>query len=315
MEVLIVCSGNVPNFNFKIHRAFIYEQIESVKKRYGVEYDTFFIRGKGVKGYLSNFNSLIKKINKNNYNLVHAHNMPSGLFSRLQLKLPLVVTFHGSDINVKLYRMISNILSKFTSHNILVSKQQYSKLLFPTKTTVVPCGIDLEIFSPLFQNEAKEKLNLDSSKTYILFSSAFDKKIKNYSLAKAALKYVPDSEIEIVELKNKSRIDVNLLLNACDMLLLTSFSEGSPQIIKEAMACNCPIVASDTGDIKEVIGNTEGCYITSFVPKDVAEKIKKALDFGKRTDGREKIKHLDVKIIAQKIIGVYKKVLESGISS
>ena len=77
------------------------------------------------------------------------------------------------------------------------------------------------------------------------------------------------------------------------------------------MACNCPIVSTDVGDVKEVIGNTDGCYICSYDPGDVADKIKKALDFGQRTDGREKIKHLDKKIIAQEIIGVYNKVLDN----
>ena len=77
------------------------------------------------------------------------------------------------------------------------------------------------------------------------------------------------------------------------------------------MACNCPIVSTDVGDVKEVIGNTEGCYICSYDTGVVADKIKLALNFGKRTNGRKKIKHLDQKIIAQKIIGVYNKVLNN----
>ncbi len=100
------------------------------------------------------------------------------------------------------------------------------------------------------------------------------------------------------------------MLNASNLLLLTSFSEGSPQIIKEAMACNCPIVATDVGDIKEVIGNTEGCYITSFNPDDVAAKIKLALDFNKRTNGREKIKPFDNELIAKKIYKIYTRIIE-----
>ena len=54
-----------------------------------------------------------------------------------------------------------------------------------------------------------------------------------------------------------------------------------------------------------------GPLIKDDDPGDVADKIKKALDFGKMMDGREKIKHLDEKIIAQKIIGVYNKVLKN----
>jgi teichuronic acid biosynthesis glycosyltransferase TuaC len=72
------------------------------------------------------------------------------------------------------------------------------------------------------------------------------------------------------------------LLNAADLLLLTSLTEGSPQVIKEAMACNCPIVATDVGDIREIIGYTDGCYITTFKPSDVAVKIQAAFLLGKK---------------------------------
>ena len=94
-----------------------------------------------------------------------------------------------------------------------------------------------------------------------------------------------------------------------DMALMTSFSEGSPQFIKEAMACNLPIVSTDVGDVKEIIQKTEGCYICKNEPEDVAKKIELALDFAKKTTGREKIQHLDNRIIAEKIIQVYQNVL------
>ncbi len=80
------------------------------------------------------------------------------------------------------------------------------------------------------------------------------------------------------------------------------------------MACKCPIVSTDVGDVKDVIGNTEGCYLTKFDPQDVAEKIKIALEFGERTNGRERIIEagLDSKTIAKRIVGVYRKVLGRG---
>jgi len=101
-----------------------------------------------------------------------------------------------------------------------------------------------------------------------------------------------------------------LLMNAVDLVLMTSFTEGSPQFIKEAMACNCPIVSTDVGDVKDVIKNTKGCYITSYIPEDVATKIELALNYGKKTDGREHIKHFDNELIALKILNVYKKIIE-----
>jgi len=93
------------------------------------------------------------------------------------------------------------------------------------------------------------------------------------------------------------------------MVILTSKFEGSPNVIKEAMACNCPIVSTDVGDVREVIGNTEGCFITSFEPEGVAKKIKLAIEFNKKTNGRDNITHLDEKVIAQRLIDVYQSAI------
>ncbi len=117
---------------------------------------------------------------------------------------------------------------------------------------------------------------------------------------------------ENIKLKTVYDIDYSLVpdyISAADVVLLTSHFEGSPNIIKEAMACNCPIVSTDVGDVREVIGNTEGCYISSFDPNDVADKLTKALNFANKTTGRENTKHLDDKVIAQKLIDIYESVI------
>jgi teichuronic acid biosynthesis glycosyltransferase TuaC len=104
-------------------------------------------------------------------------------------------------------------------------------------------------------------------------------------------------------------------MNGCDAALLTSFSEGSSQFIKEAMACNCPVVSTDVGNVKWLIGETEGCYITTFETTDVAAKLRTALQFSEdqgRNHGRDRILTLglDPGTIAGKIIDVYKSLLK-----
>jgi glycosyltransferase involved in cell wall biosynthesis len=176
---------------------------------------------------------------------------------------------------------------------------------------IIPCGVNLELFKPLDPTSLKIKYKFSSKKRYILFSSRFNNKVKNWPLATQAIDSLNSNNIEVIELDGYSRLEVAELMNICDMALLTSVSEGSPQFIKEAMACNIPVVSTDVGDVKEVIGNTEGCYICSYDQKDVAEKIKMALEFGKRTKGRQRILELglDSKTVADKIINVYKQVL------
>ncbi len=312
MKVLIVCSGNAPDFDFKIHQAFIYEQAEALKKYFKVDYDTFFIKGKGVLGYLKNLIPLRKKIKSYNPDLIHAHFGLSGILANLQRIKPVILTLHGSDLNIKKNKKFSNIACSLSRTSIIVSKNMLSSS--KKSNYLIPCGINFEESYPMDKNICREKLNLDKNKIYILFSSRFDNEVKNYSLAREAVKNL-NNECELLELKNRKREEVNILLNAVDLLLLTSFSEGSPQIIKEAMACNCPIVATDVGDIKEIIGDTEGCYLTTFDPDDVAEKIELAIKFSRtkgRTNGREKIKSYDNKLIAKKIYEIYQTVIDEN---
>ena len=310
MKILVVCSGNAPGFDFKIHQAFIYDQIEAVcRLEPSVTYECFFVKGKGFRGYYRNLALLKEKIKSYSPDLVHAHGGHIGLLCSFQRLVPVVVTFHGSDLNLTVNRLISVPASVLCNASIFVSRQLLHKMPFKPKSgTIIPCGVDLEVFRPVAKTIAKRELGFSENENYILFSSAFENVVKNYPLAEKAMAGI--SGVHLKEIRNRSRDAVNLLLNGAELLLLTSFSEGSPQIIKEAMACNCPIVATDVGDIRELIGDTEGCYIASSDPAVVAEKIKCALDFGKRTNGREKIGHLDNRIIAGMIVDVYRDVLK-----
>ena len=140
-----------------------------------------------------------------------------------------------------------------------------------------------------------------------MFSSRFDNEVKNYPLAKAAMQLV--SEAVLIELKGYTRQQVGWLMNACDVQLTTSWRESGPLVVKEAMACGTPIVSVDVGDVKEVVGNTTGCYMTSYDEEDVASKIRMALAFEGKTNGRKRIEvlGLDNRIIAQKLLTLYKQ--------
>ena len=167
---------------------------------------------------------------------------------------------------------------------------------------------DIELFKPIEKNEARKKLNLDEKKKIILFAGAFDNTVKNPLLAKAAVELLQD--ITLLELKGYHREQVALLFNAVDVALMTSFTEGSPQFVKEAMASNCPIVSVQVGDVAEVVGNVVGCYLSSYDPTDVAGKLKLALGHEKRTEGRKRLLELglDSATVAARIKELYEKV-------
>ncbi|MFN5417025.1 MAG: glycosyltransferase, partial [Flavobacteriia bacterium] len=174
---------------------------------------------------------------------------------------------------------------------------------------VLPCGVDFSVFKPIEKVDARAKLNFDLEKKYILFSSSFDIKEKNYPLAMAALRHLQEENIELIELKDYSREEVCLLLNAVDLALMTSSSEGSPQFIKEALACHCPIVSTDVGDVKSLISNNESCFLTSFDAIDVSEKIKLALQV-ERTESLGFCLSFDNEIIAKKLKEIYQNSLK-----
>jgi glycosyltransferase involved in cell wall biosynthesis len=111
-------------------------------------------------------------------------------------------------------------------------------------------------------------------------------------------------------MRTVSQIELNKYFNAVDALVFTSKSEGSPNVIKEAMASNTPIVTVDVGDVKEVISNAKNCYIVKDTPEEIAEKLFAVLQEGKRTNGRELINHLELSNIAKRVESVYRYVLE-----
>jgi teichuronic acid biosynthesis glycosyltransferase TuaC len=312
MKVLIVCSGNFPDpeKNFTNRQPFIYDQMAAISRDHDVEFDVYLVKGKGLSGYLANIRKLRKAVKRRQYDLVHAHFSLSGFISLIVSRIPVVITFHGSDINLKPLNILSSLISLWADHVIFVSEKMAKRVLIKTsRSSVIPCGVDPDMFCPLPAENARMAEGMEQDGKYILFSSSSGIEVKNYPLARKAVSILGEG-ITLVELRDRKREEVRNIINACDVLLMTSFTEGSPQIIKEAMACSCPVVSTDVGDVRDLIGDTEGCYITSFDPYDVAEKAKLALDFGKRTKGREKIMHLDNKIIAGKIVELYRQVLD-----
>lgn len=312
MKVLIVCSGKPsnPKWSFELTRSYVYEQIESIKNlNVGVEYDTYFVEGSGISGYLKNYKAMLEKIESYKPDLIHAHYGLSGLLATLQRKVPVITTFHGSDINVPAIRPFSVVASKLSTDNIFVHKDQPSKIFYNKEIHLIPCGVDVNIFKVTDKFIAREKLSLDPEKKYILFTGTFTNKVKNYPLAKETI-YLLKGDVELIELRGYSREEVALLMSAVDVLIMTSFTEGSPLVIREAMSCNCPIVSVDVGDVKEVITNTEGCYVSSeYSAKELAIYIDKILEENKRTEGREKmLKEYALEKIAKEVFEVYKKV-------
>ena len=310
-RILIVCSGNAPDFDVKKHQAFVYDQVEALKQvDETLRFDYFFIKGKGITGYLSCLKKLTNQLKQQAYHCIHAHVATSGLLANLQRSVPVVTTFHGSDINVPALRLVSLLTERLSRRTVYISQQLVDKAMYasPEKRAVIPCGVDLALFRPRSKQQSRQQMGLSPHKRYVLFSSAFATPVKNYPLAKAAMELLADDGVELLELTNYTRPEVALLLSAVDVALLTSFSEGSPQFVKEALACNCPVVSTDVGDVRMLMGRVSGCYLTTNDPADIADKLSRVLNNPTPIAGRKAIDYLDNRLIALQIRNVYDQI-------
>jgi len=112
-----------------------------------------------------------------------------------------------------------------------------------------------------------------------------------------------------VTLSNQPHRTVPAHLNAADVLVLTSDAEGSPMVVKEAMACNVPVVSTAVGDVPQLFSGLPGHWLCSQDPREIADALEAALRFGKRTQGRSRMADLDLDPISRRIIAVYEWVL------
>ena len=304
MKVLIVASGNSA-----VISPFVKEQGDSLKE-IGLDIDYFLIKGKGITGYLKNYFNLNRLIKTNTYDIIHAHYGLSGLLATFQSHVPVVITFHGSDVNLNRTNFyLSFLASRLSNANIFVHESLSKKLsLFSDKAEIIPCGVNLNLFKPIDKLASRDKLGLDHNYNYVLFSSSFNNKIKNAALAKLALSNFEN--IILLEMKGYSREEVHLLMNAVDILIVTSHSETGPLVVKEALACNCPIISTDVGDVKELANGTKNCYIVEYDAKQIEQRIRDILSSNKKSDGRAAVKHLSLEKIATDVYSVYKRVLK-----
>ena len=320
MKVLIVASDKGNKF-----APFIEEQIAALQAC-GVQIIRHGVTGHGILGYLRELPALRRLIRAERPDIVHAHYGLSGLLANLQRLVPVVTTYHGSDINVPKILRFSRIAMRLSAFNIFVSKRNISIALSPNRLiasrlqnryALLPCGVNLTDDQLTSRAEARQALGIADDAKLVLFAGAFDNAVKDAPLAQEAVSFASNlspfaSNLILQELRGFSRAEVNLWMCAANCLLLTSKTEGSPQVIKEAMACGCPIVSVDVGDVAERVSGVEGCYVVrTREPKDVAVALQKALAHVGKTNGRQRIQEMGLsnEQVAEQLLRIYEQLL------
>lgn len=314
MKILVV-TNVYPSVEHPYHGIFVSEQLRAVKKLHDdVEYDVLYINGfEGKFQYIKSIWEIVQKINKGEYDLVHIHYGLAGIYLYWPFikKVPTVVTFHGSDIqpkggNGKISEMVSIHTAKNADAAIILNDDMETMVKPYCKNTyMIPCAVDLEVFKP------KEK-NIRHKTIDIVFPSNHERKVKNYPLfceVMEILKTKYGLNVEEKELKGLTRVEIAQLYSNSDLLLMTSNSEGSPQAVKEAMACNLPCVSTPVGDVRFLLSNVKDSYVSSsHNATELAELVVKSLQrTGNGVLGRDKISnlHLDEESIANEVYKIY----------
>ena len=306
MKVLFVASGNKTVGKVS---AFVQSQYDSLVRE-GVGMLMYPVVGHGPGGYLKHWAALRRLIRRERPDIVHAHYSTCGYLASLAAfgtRAKVVVSLLGS-FPVRNYRY--QLVRFFVRHvwDATIVKSERTRSQLDLALPVIPNGVDLDSFTLIPREEARREVGFEDGRKYIIFVSNPARTEKNYPLAQEAVRLLEDSTVELVPVYDKTHDEVVKYFCAADALVMTSLSEGSPNVIKEAMACNCPLVVTDVGDVRWVTEGVEGTYVSdTYQPEEVAGLLRKALQFGKRTAGRERILQLGLttEAVARRILSVY----------
>ena len=302
MKVLFVCSGRGKETPGSI----VLNQAESLRI-IGIEVDLFCIKKKGILGYLRSIFPLMNRIKNSNPDLIHAHYSYSGFIAGIASRKPVVVSLMGSEMRSSfIERLIIKGYYRVFWDTVIVKTAEMKNLLKLPKAVIIPNGVNMNRFYPIEKYVARLKIGHNSTHKRILFLADPHRMEKNYLLAERAVEsFKEEAHLSVVyDIPNEM---VPWHINAADVVLLTSKWEGSPNIVKEAMACNCSIVSVDVGDVRQNLSGLNCCYICESTPESIVKNLTKAIDCKKAINGRARILELglDSISIAEKIRKLY----------
>jgi teichuronic acid biosynthesis glycosyltransferase TuaC len=301
---------------------FIARQAEFLRRE-GVEVELFPFRGSRRPGnYLAAWKEVQQRVQRGCYDLVHAQFGQSGL-TALPKRIPLVVTFRGDDLegiigeNGRyipagwLLRLISRSVARRADAVIVVSEHMKRHLPASIAAHVLPSGIDFQLFRPEPRDAVRRRLGLPLNQRLVLFVGNPALARKRHGLAQQAVDIVNQSIPTRLMIGWELPHDqIAALMNACDALVCTSMQEGSPNSVKEALACNLPVVSMPVGDVAGRLHGIAGCELCPDARAEtIAAALKRVLERNERIDGRSAVKQLDEQLLTKRLIDIYRSIL------
>ncbi len=305
---MLFVTNMYPNRANPASGTFVWQQAEHLRKA-GHQVDVLHIEsGQSRLKYLTSLFDVLARTRRGSYDVVHAHYGLSGFPALFRYRTPLVITLHGSDALVgRLQPLISKTVCAFADAVIVVSKGIAARIA----GEIIPCGIDMELFRPHDRTVARLRLGLPQHGKLVLFPFDRQRKIKRYPLAQAAIAALLDPEVHILTVCGKPNEDMPWYYSAADAMILCSESEGSPTSVKEALACNIPVISTDVGDVREIMDGIDGCEICPPSAESLAYSLRRALDrpVEKPFEGRLSMVRYDQSRVVEAIVKVYERLI------
>jgi teichuronic acid biosynthesis glycosyltransferase TuaC len=305
VKVLFVSSGNL---NKGRPSVLVKNQGDSLVDC-DIEVVYFTIQNKGLMGYLGAVRHILRTIKLKKPDCIHSHYSLSAFATSIALillrkKIPHIVSLMGSDTKIGGWKRTLTIhFSKSRWNHTIVKAESMAKELGINKYNVIPNGVDMR----------KLKSISSDNNLSVIFPADPSRKSKNYNLAERAVSLVKESipNLNFEICFGLKHAEIISKLQQSGVVLITSLWEGSPNIVKEAMVLNKPIVCTKVGDTELLLENVSGAFLVGFDVQEVANGIKKAIAFSQsesKSTGRMRIEELklDSTSIAKRLINIYK---------
>jgi glycosyltransferase involved in cell wall biosynthesis len=245
------------------------------------------------------------------FDLIHANYGLTAPHAVLQPNLPVVISLWGSDLMGE-YGWLSKLCGQYADAVVVMSEAMAEEL--DRDCWVIPHGVDLDRFQPQPSAAAREEVGWRDDAAHVLFPYYTERGVKNFPRAERVVEAAReriDGDVELQTVSGVSHEEMPTYMNAADTLLLTSRSEGSPNAVKEALACNLPVVSTPVGDVAERIEGVTQSRVAA-TDEGLTDALVEALETEGRSNGREAAREVSVARTSEKLQSLYQEVTSAN---